>query len=298
LYIKGLSPGPGLPSPLLDFADVVETYMPYHCRDHAKNPWAICLVLNVLSGVAALFYFVKDGPKRTPLVHCVVTILFVVMLGWFLKFRAVAYCIRQCVNSYALAITEKQPDALVAFSWGGGIATGLIAQGLWSGPTILIAPAGHVMWSHAGLDTPSLASAQSTSQIVIVHGTEDSVVGIDQSKALAQSACTAPRPSISIPHSKNFRAKIAALRKSVVRIPKLRVPKFRFRGKGYTATEVSAAMIFPGQVKLVVGEGEDHFCTKSVTQAKLQEWILGCMENSQPDTVKEDCVSPREELVQ
>lgn len=282
LYIKGLSPGPGLPSPLLDFADVVEAYMPYHCRDHAKNPWVICLLLVVASGISALAYLFKGGHGRAPLLPCLAVITCVVTLCWVFKHWAVGYCIRQCVASYAQAIVDKQPDVLVAFSWGGGIATGLISQGLWSGPTILIAPAGHVMWSHAGLDSPSLASASSASQIVIVHGTEDSVVDIDQSKALAQSASGQGRPSIALPQSKNFRAKVAALRKSV-RMPSLRVPKFRFRRRSTSSevsADVSAAMIFPGQVKLVVGEGEDHFCTKSVTQTKLQEWILGCMENS------------------
>jgi len=39
------------------------------------------------------------------------------------------------------ALKEVQPDAVVAFSWGGCLACLLLREGSWNGPTLLMAPA-------------------------------------------------------------------------------------------------------------------------------------------------------------
>eukprot|EP01052_Picozoa_sp_SAG31_P030679 SAG31_NODE_3168_length_4593_cov_205.949933_2_plen_190_part_00 len=104
---------------------------------------------------------------------------------------------------------------ILGYSWGGATATFCIEKGLWCGPTLLLAPCGHMcvefvrhealpLWpalasnlqqmhdylsnsrlcvrlaSHAGLQPPSLECAEnhSSCKIMLVHGTRDLVVGM------------------------------------------------------------------------------------------------------------------------
>ena len=46
-----------------------------------------------------------------------------------------------CMRLQAAAVAEARPDVVVASSFGGAVAVNLVAEGLWSGPTLLLAPA-------------------------------------------------------------------------------------------------------------------------------------------------------------
>ena len=77
------------------------------------------------------------------------------------------------------AISEHEPDLIIGSSFGGGLASLLAKSGAWDGPTVLLAPAA------AKFGVKSLASV--LGKVAIIHGTEDTVVDIDQSYALARS---------------------------------------------------------------------------------------------------------------
>ena len=95
----------------------------------------------------------------------------------------------------------KQPedspiDCVVGSSWGGAVAAALLAEGCWKGPTILMCPALRQKdrWCEDGYRS----SAQVTltiaalppevkSQCLIVHGTADKTVPLEDSKLLSEA---------------------------------------------------------------------------------------------------------------
>ena len=93
------------------------------------------------------------------------------------------------------------PALVVASSWGGAIATLALATGLWSGPTVLLAPAYSKALRFAGgpatVDrAPERIFAairnrltdEQRSRIVIIHGTADTVVPFEDSEEFADAA--------------------------------------------------------------------------------------------------------------
>lgn len=72
------------------------------------------------------------------------------------------------------------PDVVVGSSFGGGLALLLQSLGLWRGPMVLLAPAGTKLFGLTTLTT--------TAPVAILHGRNDDVVPVDDSKALAASA--------------------------------------------------------------------------------------------------------------
>jgi len=83
-----------------------------------------------------------------------------------------------CVRLQADALTRFRPDVLVGSSFGGAVGLALLQRGLWSGPTLLLAPAVR----YAGLE-PRLPPDV---PVWIVHATADVVVPVDQSRELAR----------------------------------------------------------------------------------------------------------------
>jgi pimeloyl-ACP methyl ester carboxylesterase len=71
------------------------------------------------------------------------------------------------------------PDVLVGSSFGGAVALALLQRGIFSGPTVLLAPA----HTHFGVEARIPAGAR----VVIVHGSRDDVVSIEDSRRLAAS---------------------------------------------------------------------------------------------------------------
>ncbi len=78
------------------------------------------------------------------------------------------------------AIGSVNPDVVVGSSFGGGLALLLQAEGIWTGPMVLLAPAGTKLFGISKLTT--------TAPVAILHGRDDAVVPVDDSKALAANA--------------------------------------------------------------------------------------------------------------
>lgn len=96
-----------------------------------------------------------------------------------------------------LDATEPSQGVLVGSSWGGAVAALAIAQGLWKGPAVLIAPAYKLSLGNTGYDpafNPSTvyaaiaeAVASDRGRILIVHGTNDETVPVADSQEMAQA---------------------------------------------------------------------------------------------------------------
>ena len=88
-----------------------------------------------------------------------------------------------CVAAQAAAIEQFSPHVVVGSSFGGGVAVALLAQRLWRGPTVLLAPATTLL----GL-APVLPADLA---VTVVHGVHDAVVPLADSRALAASGTPA-----------------------------------------------------------------------------------------------------------
>lgn len=84
------------------------------------------------------------------------------------------------VAGAAAAIAEHRPQVIVGSSYGGAVATRLVLDGVWTGPTVLIAPAAHRL----GID----ASLPPGTRAIVIHGDLDDVVLLADSHALVTGA--------------------------------------------------------------------------------------------------------------
>ncbi|GBD26370.1 hypothetical protein HRbin30_01702 [bacterium HR30] len=88
-----------------------------------------------------------------------------------------------CVELHARKLSEFQPDVLVGSSFGGAVAVALLHRKAWAGPTLLLAPA---VFHY---DVPRFLPEGVP--VWIVHGLRDTVVRIEDSRALAQTGTPA-----------------------------------------------------------------------------------------------------------
>ncbi|CAE8602135.1 unnamed protein product [Polarella glacialis] len=135
----------------------------------------------------------SNGILRNVLVHAAST------APWNLLKVAVQASLDGCLAAQreALRSTSSLQGVVVASSWGGAVALLALARGDWRGPTVLIAPAYAVATSRAGVydasyEPHALYAAiaerlgdDGLRQVVIVHGTADTVVDIAYSRELA-----------------------------------------------------------------------------------------------------------------
>ena len=84
------------------------------------------------------------------------------------------------VAGAAAAIAEHAPRVVVGSSYGGAVATKLLLDGIWSGPTVLIAPAARRL----GLD-PALPPG---ARVIVLHGELDDIVPLADSHRLVAGA--------------------------------------------------------------------------------------------------------------
>mmetsp|Transcript_22898 Transcript_22898/g.64315 ORF Transcript_22898/g.64315 Transcript_22898/m.64315 type:complete len:234 (-) Transcript_22898:303-1004(-) len=96
----------------------------------------------------------------------------------------------RCLEIQRAAIADFNPDVVVGSSWGGGIALLALAEGLWSGPTVAIAPALHRVLRDAGELKYKWAEveqrlAASAHCLTLVHGVADNTIPIADSETLA-----------------------------------------------------------------------------------------------------------------
>jgi len=106
-----------------------------------------------------------------------------------LKHACVRKSIDVSVDLQAKALREFKPDIVVGSSWGGGIASILVAKQIWRGPTVLLAPAfkkmcqesGNVRYNWDECKTKVRAAGE---QISVFHGGRDKTVSIKDSEEL------------------------------------------------------------------------------------------------------------------
>ena len=77
------------------------------------------------------------------------------------------------------AIAEHEPSAIVGSSFGGAVLLKLVQEGLWTGPSVFLAQAGIKF----GLP-PELPSGI---RAVLIHGSHDDVVELNDSRRLAEA---------------------------------------------------------------------------------------------------------------
>ncbi len=84
-----------------------------------------------------------------------------------------------CVELHERVLGEFQPQVLVGSSFGGAVAVALLHRGSWKGPTLLLAPAvfHYPVPRHLPPGVP----------VWIVHGRNDTVVRIEDSRQLANT---------------------------------------------------------------------------------------------------------------
>lgn len=83
----------------------------------------------------------------------------------------------RCVAEQHAALERFRPDVLVGSSFGGGVVLQLLQEGVWTGPTLLLAQAGVKMRLR-----PELPEGI---PVWLVHGLRDEVVPIEHSRQLA-----------------------------------------------------------------------------------------------------------------
>ena len=89
-------------------------------------------------------------------------------------------------ESYAIAkqaLIDTNPDIVIGSSYGGGILLKLITQGLWEGPSLFLAGAG-VHYKIAKTLPKHIPT-------ILIHGTHDSVIDVQDSRLLAASSSNA-----------------------------------------------------------------------------------------------------------
>ena len=84
-----------------------------------------------------------------------------------------------CVALHAASIASFKPDVLVGSSFGGAVAVALLQRGVWRGPTLLLA--------QAALHLSPEPTLPPGVHVWLVHGRQDDVVDIDDSRMLART---------------------------------------------------------------------------------------------------------------
>ena len=203
LLLHGWSPGPGLPGSLLTSGlFTVHEIEASTILTIATNRYALALV----GVLCATFVLIANAAGD---VWYVWFALLPALFGsWQLKKMAVGFTLDTNVAEASRAIARIRPVAVVGYSWGGAIAECCIHSGIWSGPTLLLAPCGALLSGHAGRSAPTLsrlrsgvdgAEAASTGSleakmlgqqpvVTLVHGDADAIVPVQDSYALARSA--------------------------------------------------------------------------------------------------------------
>jgi hypothetical protein len=202
LYLEGFSPGPGLPYPLLQYEggggyedgmnQVIYPHMPYYWKDLLWNPYLLlsCGLSFYLLSVTLpqILNFPYQSIKTTGY-SCLILLCSIYLIS-YMKMLGVRWTVNSCVTSMEKEIRIHQPDVLIGYSWGGGVASFLIDRKIWEGHTILIAPATHLLAHHTGLPLPSLRhfSRQQSKYLFMIQGSNDGVTSHSDNWKLYQDA--------------------------------------------------------------------------------------------------------------
>ena len=107
------------------------------------------------------------------------------------SFAACVDVMRQTIKA------DNDFDVLCGSSWGGAVSCAVIAESTWTGPTVLLCPAlatkerwvgGSIEYSVESI-TAKLAAlpAERKARLLLVHGTADTTVPLDDSQRLAEA---------------------------------------------------------------------------------------------------------------
>lgn len=107
----------------------------------------------------------------------------------YLYKRAVRGLLEKCISIQEKAIKEFKPDIVVGSSFGGGICVLLAMRKIWTGKTILLAPAQKKMLQRAGISTKDV-SVKNLAYCHLIHGVNDTVIDLQDSVELAETANT------------------------------------------------------------------------------------------------------------
>jgi len=91
-----------------------------------------------------------------------------------------------CVEIQKQAILKEIPDIVLGSSWGGAVVVELMRQGIWNGPTILLAPAVHRVCTKTGNgNSREIARQLRGRRVIIFHDPTDEVVPFVDSEVFA-----------------------------------------------------------------------------------------------------------------
>jgi hypothetical protein len=103
--------------------------------------------------------------------------------------RALTNSFAACVEIQKAAVLQENPDIVLGSSWGGAVVVELIRQGIWTGPTILLAPAVQRVCTKTGRgDAREIARQLRGHRVIIFHDPTDEVVPFVDSEVLADEA--------------------------------------------------------------------------------------------------------------
>ena len=143
------------------------------------------------SSVSVIGGLARRLPARLAVGGALCPLALVLSQFTYLKGKAVEDSIHACLDIAEKAISSFQPDVVVGMSWGGGVASILLHRGVFSGPVLLLAPAGRQMASHcrnSPLAHLLAAPLPPEAHGFIVHGADDAVCPVQDSVHLQSNA--------------------------------------------------------------------------------------------------------------
>jgi hypothetical protein len=183
LYVHGLESGPaGHKARLLAEAGFEVSAVQMPCgRRHALRDRL--LALWALSSVSLVAFAAWSTPPWLMLVALVAGTTSFPVVRLFVTRRVFTRSLE--VQRRHLATTSV--DVVVGSSFGGAIAVELLRAGDWRGPTVLLCPA-YALVSRRSGRPPHLGfdglSPDVTAQVLVVHGTKDQTVPLEDSRRL------------------------------------------------------------------------------------------------------------------
>lgn len=77
-----------------------------------------------------------------------------------LKGHAIEQSLERCVERARTSMESFKPDVLSGMSWGGAVASLLVQRGHWTGPIVLLAPAGQQIATYLNRDSKARAEVR------------------------------------------------------------------------------------------------------------------------------------------
>ncbi|CAK9069017.1 Hypothetical protein SCF082_LOCUS34641 [Durusdinium trenchii] len=188
--LGGWSPGPldvlRARMERVDFQEVNIPMPPSGCR-WCLNPFCPLLLLVV-------FWLLPLALTSDELVNQVdgsiswlvrlVAVLAIPVLLRYLVAGLVWFSIKDGLWSTSRALRDFEPDVVLAFSWGGGLALWLLAERRWTGPTLLLAPTVNAMACVSCRSSPRFPAPRSSAPVHVFHAEQDGFCPASQVAAL------------------------------------------------------------------------------------------------------------------